>query len=311
MTGNNKPLVSVIIPAYNHESYVKEAVLSVVNQTYGYENIQLIVADDCSKDNTPAILTELQCEYGFKLIIHKQNQGISATLNEMISFSEGEFIVGFASDDVLILNRIEIQVDILKRNPDIDILLGDGILINENSTQISEYKIDTAEAFTSYSFDELFLLQYPGFVSGTFIIRRELYQRIGTYDSNFKIEDYYFWLKAAYNNAKIVKCNRPLLYYRVHQNSVSFDGTLMETEAYKILDIYRSHPKYAKALQNRDIFNMKKWIFFSKISVVKHIVKHPLLLLNKKIYKILIMLILPQFILKRKFPENYYRYVSR
>lgn len=304
---NKKPLVTVIIPAYNHESYVKEAILSVINQSYGFENIQLIVADDCSRDNTVSIIRELANEYNFRFIEHSKNLGISSTLNEVISISNGEYITSFASDDIMLLDRIENQIKILKENPDIDILAGNSILIDEKGKVISETLHKQDDSLTSYNFDDFFLLKWPGFTAGAIIIKRELYNRIGAYDPSIKVEDYYYWLKASYNGAKIAKCNLPLLYYRVHPKSVSSNESLIDYEVSKILALYKDHPNYSKALQNRAIYNLSKWIFISKINVIKHIIKNLDLLLNVRIIKILIMLVLPTFVLNMKFPENYTR----
>jgi alpha-1,3-rhamnosyltransferase len=307
----NKPLVSVLIPAYNHEKYVEAAILSVVNQTYGYKNIQLIVTDDYSRDRTPIILKELAGKFGFTLILHEQNIGLCATMNEMISLSKGEFIASFASDDISIQDRIEKQINILSQYPDIDILTGEAILIDENGEIISDNLQNPDESLTSYNFDDIFLLNWPGFSAGTAIIKRNLFTRIGAYDQNFKAEDYYFWLKAAYNKARIVKCNKPFLFYRIHRESFSSNDNIIIHEVSKILAIYKDHPKYSKALHNREIYNMSKWVFRSKNSVILHLIKNPALVFNKRIIKVLIMLILPTFVLKRKYPENYYRYVVR
>lgn len=310
MSDFQKPLVSVLIPAYNHETYVKEAILSVINQTYGYENIQLIVTDDCSSDTTAAILSELASKYNFKLILHTKNIGLPSCLNEMISLSKAKYITICASDDIMFLDRIENQINILKKNPDIDILTGDGILIDEHGNIIYDYSPNPQCSLINYTFDDLFLRLKPGFAAGTVIIRSDLFQRIGAYDPNFTIEDYYFWLKAAYNNAKIVKCNVPFLFYRVHQKSLSSNSKLMDNEKSKILSIYKLHPKYSKARQNHEIIKLLKWIFISKITVIKHLIKNPMLLFNTKIVRLFVMLLLPTFVFKRKFLENYHRHAA-
>lgn len=310
MSKNKKPLVSVLVPAYNHEDYVRYAILSVVNQTYGYKNIQLIVADDCSTDNTRTILLELEQKFKFKLIIHEQNAGLCSTLNELIASSKGEFITSIASDDVMVLDRIENQINIMKRNIHIDILAGNFILIDKNGKTLSNYKQQSQESLTVYSFDDIFLKRKPGFAAGTAIYRRDLFTRIGAYDPYYKIEDYYFWLKAAKYNAKIVKCNINFLEYRILSDSVSSDEEFMDYEISKILAQYEDHPKYQIALQNREILNLTKLIFIDKIKVMRRIFKMPRILLNWRIITILIMLMLPSSINKYKFPENYYRNVS-
>ena len=88
MKEENIPLVSVVVPCYNHEKYVKETIESIVNQTY--KNIELIVIDDGSKDNSVKVIQELADKYGFTFI-HRPNKGLSATLNEGIRLSKGKY----------------------------------------------------------------------------------------------------------------------------------------------------------------------------------------------------------------------------
>jgi alpha-1,3-rhamnosyltransferase len=308
--GDKKPLVSVIIPAYNHEAWIKETILSIVNQSYNYKNIQLIVADDCSTDNTVLILNELAKKYDFKLLKHNENIGLTSTINEMISISKGQYLIIIASDDVMLLSRIENQVEILNRNPDIDILAGDNILIDEVGKVITRYDQNPLISLTQYSFEDLFLRLKPGFAAGTAIIKNNLFQRIGTYDSNLKIEDYYFWLKAASHRAKIVKCNIPFLYYRVHHKSLSSNWKLLDLEVIKILSTYRSHPKYYIAIKSYEISKLSRMVLIRKRSALYHLLKNPKLFFSKKIIIILVMVVLPTYILKLKFPEYYYKYVS-
>lgn len=310
MSETHKPLVSVLIPAYNHESWVEEAILSVVNQTFGYENIELIVADDCSKDNTAGILKKLVAAHAFKLVLHPQNKGLAFTINELISLASGEYIVSFASDDKLFLNRIETQISLMKNNPDIDILVGDSVMIDENGMALSFISEKTDTSLTYYSFDDLFLRLRPGFAAGTAIYKSDLFKRVGAYDPNFLIEDYYFWLKATFNNAIIAKCNLPFLFYRLNSNSISSNINLMENERAKILDIYKSHPNYSKAIQNYEINKISTWVFNRKLSVISHLIMNPKLLLNRKTLKVITMLFMPLNLLKKKFPEKYFRHAA-
>lgn len=218
MSENIKPLVTVAVPAYNHEAWVEETILSIVNQTYGYENIQLIVTDDCSTDRTPAILQKLADKYNFELILNKQNMGICLTINNMIKLTEGKYYIGIASDDIMFLDRIERQVEILTKNPEIDILAGRSIVIDSEGKEIGSKYQSYDDSLTTYSFEDIFLRLKPGFPAGSAIIKKELFDRIGAYDPEYKIEDYYFWLKASHNAANITLCNRPFFYYRLHHS---------------------------------------------------------------------------------------------
>ena len=131
-----KSLVSVIVPAYNHEKYVQDTIKSIINQTY--PNIELIVIDDGSKDLTWQKIQEIkeECEKRF-VNIHfetKQNEGTCKTMNKLLSYANGDFIYLIASDDLAKPQAIEKEVEFLSKNPDYALCVGDNELIDANST---------------------------------------------------------------------------------------------------------------------------------------------------------------------------------
>ena len=113
---NNLPLVSACIPAYNHEKYVAEAIESVINQDY--KNIELIIINDGSKDKTNEVIMsfEEKCKERFVRFEYRnrENRGLSATLNEIIEWSQGKYFTGVASDDVMLKNKVSLLVDKLE-----------------------------------------------------------------------------------------------------------------------------------------------------------------------------------------------------
>ena len=136
---NEKPLVTVIVPAYNHEKYVVECLDSIYNQTY--KDFQWIVVDDMSKDSTPKILKELQPKYGYQLILHKENKGLSATLTEILTlYAEGKYIAICASDDFWCIDKISKQVDFLEQHPECAIVYGKTHYVDVESKQLPEDK---------------------------------------------------------------------------------------------------------------------------------------------------------------------------
>lgn len=89
----DNPLVTVIIASYNHARYIEASIMSVINQTY--KNIELLVIDDGSKDDSPALLKRLQQQHGFYLRL-QANQGLARTLNDAIAQAKGDLIVPLA-----------------------------------------------------------------------------------------------------------------------------------------------------------------------------------------------------------------------
>ena len=130
-----QPLVTILVPCFNHQDYVRETIESIVKQTY--KNIELIVIDDGSTDNSPLILAELSQKYNF-YFEHQKNIGVSATLNKGIKMAKGEYISTIASDDLITPDKIEILINEIKNCSDeYALVFGNTDFIDNNSNKIS------------------------------------------------------------------------------------------------------------------------------------------------------------------------------
>ena len=105
----NNPKVSIIIPVYKTEKYLEASVKSAINQTYG--NLEIILVDDGSPDNSPAICDDFAKKYAHVSVIHKPNGGLSSARNAGIQAATGTYILFLDSDDRLVPNTIELMVD--------------------------------------------------------------------------------------------------------------------------------------------------------------------------------------------------------
>jgi glycosyltransferase involved in cell wall biosynthesis len=125
MSGNDRPLVSVIVPYYNGHKFIREAIQSILNQTYS--PIEIVVVNDASPNKEDSeYIEKLFTEFGFKLITHSANKGIGATLADAFEASNGELIAELSQDDLYKPKKIEIQVNELKsRNLDAVYTAGD------------------------------------------------------------------------------------------------------------------------------------------------------------------------------------------
>ena len=133
-----KPLISVIIPAYNHEKYIVQTIMSIIDQSY--KNLELIIIDDGSSDNTWKVIKSLkeQCLARFTKVefITQKNQGICATLNKLISLTSGVYIYTIASDDMAKPNAIELIYEELVENTSYIVAVGDSEIIDDNSKKM-------------------------------------------------------------------------------------------------------------------------------------------------------------------------------
>lgn len=256
---SGKPLVSVTMSAYNHEAFVQNAIESVVNQSYGFENIQLIVIDDCSKDNTPAILKDLAETYHFTLFLNKQNLGISTNKNRAIEMAEGKYLCGLASDDYWAYDKIAKQVSFMEANTNI-------VACGTNALRVDEYNVpldEKQQRFTapaSYGFADIIMRNYR-ITTLTVMLRRRIFQEVGLYDGRYKIEDYYMWMKLTAKGYRIHVMGEMLGFYRIHGINTHKNGYFMFLEVKKIIDLYQHHSLYRKAMRKL------KRIYFPAIAV--------------------------------------------
>ncbi|MHC4430418.1 MAG: glycosyltransferase family 2 protein [Planctomycetota bacterium] len=133
MTGNERPLVSVIIPYYNGRRFVREAIQSALDQTH--DNVEIVVVDDASPDKEDSdYIGKLADELGFKLIRHSTNKGIGHTLADAVEASTGDFIAELSQDDLYKPEKIERQLDELTNN-DLDAVYAAGDVLDQDTGQ--------------------------------------------------------------------------------------------------------------------------------------------------------------------------------
>lgn len=222
-------LVSIIVPCYNHENFVMDLFSSILDQTY--RNYEVIVCDDCSKDQSVEALktaSSLFEEKGirFELLINTVNRGIVHNLNRMLELADGEYVKVIASDDVLYPEYLEKMVGLLEQNNDAKLafcncmrLEEDGHYPIEDSYLIGPLLDPFPDAGT-YTFEEIFRLNMVPAPST--IYRRGVLDEVGGYDTNIAIEDLEMLLRvlSRYSNS-IVYLEETLVYYRINGNSIS------------------------------------------------------------------------------------------
>jgi len=134
MTGSNDPLVSIIMPYYNGREFVRQAVQSVLSQTY--KNIEIIVVNDASPDNEDSeYIEKLSREVGFKLLTHETNKGIGQTLADAFEASSGDFVGGLSQDDLYKPEKIEKQINELTSKK-LDAVYAAGDVLYQNTGKV-------------------------------------------------------------------------------------------------------------------------------------------------------------------------------
>jgi len=248
-------LVSVIVPCYNHEKYVQATIESIVNQTY--KNIELIVIDDGSKDASPQIIEALSKQYNFKFI-HRPNKGLSATLNEGIELSQGEYIAVCASDDIYIANKIEKQVDFMENNLDYGMCFGKIISIDNFGT---ETKNNQKYSRSGWIFKDI-LYQKFTIPAVTSMFRKDIFKDIGVFDENLFVEDWDIYLRIA-NKYQIGYMDEYLAYYRMHDTNITHQKIKIFDSQQKILNKWKESKYYKEA---QIMYELKFYIYDASVN---------------------------------------------
>lgn len=273
-----RPLVTIAIPSYNHGKYVQDAIKSALNQTY--ENIELIIIDDGSTDNSVENIKELlsQCEERFVRFEfrHRANQGLCNTLNEALEWAKGQFFCTLASDDIMFPEKTNLQIEAFQIDTEIACICGGNHSINTRN-QIIKTNVNN---YSEYEFHQIFMHRFD-LPASSQMIKTAILREVGGFNPNTKVEDWDLWLKLSKLGKKIIYIPHALIGYRTHESNISKNLELMHQEVLKVVDQYQNEPNYAKA-----IYRIQK-----KYKIRPHQKKNPFkaLALRLKYYLIYLM----------------------
>ncbi|MGN1152815.1 MAG: glycosyltransferase family 2 protein [Candidatus Gastranaerophilaceae bacterium] len=280
-------LVSILIPAYNHEKYIQETIKSIINQTY--KNIELIIIDDGSTDSTWNKIQEIknECESRF-VNIHfetQDNKGTCDTLNKLISLANGDYIYIIASDDIAKTQAIEKEVKFLSKNPAYGLVVGDDEIIDADSKVCYWDKdrnnvYDKTQAvyktfadflknirrdinFNSKQFGTYNSLYCGNYIPNGYLIKKEVFNDI-RFVKDAPLEDYYLMLQIS-KKYKMKYLDEVLYSYRWHSaNTIKQETKILEYDRKtrdfeeKILANIDKNDVYLDVIYTREYGNIYK-----------------------------------------------------
>ena len=186
----NAPLVSVIIPAYNAEATIEQALNSVLAQTY--TNFEILVVDDGSHDRTGQILESFSAKDSRVVSIKQENSGVAAARNLAIEKSTGDYVAPLDADDVWHPQKLQKQVHcLLSTGPSVGLVYAWVVRIDEDDKILGSIDVQANEDFNSVEGNVLPALVYSNFLSCASVplIRRTCFERIGVYSTSLKARD--------------------------------------------------------------------------------------------------------------------------
>ncbi len=269
------PLVSILIPYYNHKQYVGQTLDGILNDTY--PNKEIVIINDGSTDTDISVINDWIEKNSSKLpinFISRANKGITKTFNELARTSKGEYIIFCASDDYLINNTISDRVSILEKNQEKMVLIADTSVVDGNSKAIHKSSIGE---WLKYSNKENYFsddgLKYEiinrwSLTGPCSMMNKKLFIESGGYDESLFLEDWDFYLRAAANNS-ILYFDQQVAAYRLHGNNF----TSSSNKNFKLLQSL-----YLTAKKNYKLYNKpyKRYLLRKKVSYqFQMIFKHP------------------------------------
>lgn len=270
------PLVSVCIPAYNHEKYIAECIESVINQDY--KNLELIIINDGSKDKTHDVIRsyEQKCKERFVRFEYRnrENRGLCATLNEIVEWCRGKYFTACASDDMMIFNKISLLVDKLEKSSEQYVVaFGDAIFMDDKSNEVyidrktKEYAtkekgykffLDYFTVGKEFNYkDKKNFGSYKTLLAGnylpamSYVIKLEKIKEVGAWTSGNTVEDWEMWLKLS-KKYKFTYIDKPVALYRWHEsNSCKIIRKNLIYDSVKLIEKEKS---YALSNGYKDIY---------------------------------------------------------
>lgn len=198
---------SVVIPCYNHAAFLRQTVESVLQSTY--PNVEILIVDDGSKDDSGSVARELEQQYPAVRYIHQSNSGPSRARNNGIRQARGTYILPLDADDLISPDYIAKAVTVLQNNPDVKVVYCEAEKFGEKT---GPWKL---KPFS------LGLLAHNNMIFVSGIYRKADWEACGGYseDMVWGREDWEFWISMLKDGGKVVKLPIVGFYYRIRSNS--------------------------------------------------------------------------------------------
>jgi len=241
-------LISIVIPLFNYEKYISDCLRSCIEQTY--RNIEIIVIDDNSTDNSVKIVEEM-IKKDNRIILLKlsKNRGYSVAKNEGIVKSKGKYIVHLDADDMLIKNSIEIRLNEFKKNKEIKFVHG----------RSYEFKGSKSYDWCLKNINKLKINRKTTIHAQGVMLMRDLYEKYGLYDEKLRSKsDKEMWVRLRdLVGIHTYLIDIPVAFYRKHNDSMISHRERDKKYNNKILDIY----KYQVSMRNKEGITKKNTRF--------------------------------------------------
>ena len=222
MMSDNSILVTVVIPAYNHGAYISQCIESVLEQ--GIQDLELIIIDDASSDNTAAIAEKYTLDDRVTLIRNENNLGSYANNSKAIRVGQGKYFVWLHGDDYLLPGHLNDALVRLEDNPHCDLAYSPCYWVDEQDRiiRLSQHPGHCLHEYAGGRNEVAELLTYDNYVTpSSAVMRRSALDKFTGFDINIRAGDWYLFVQLALNNSNFIFINRASTCYRIHEGQFS------------------------------------------------------------------------------------------
>lgn len=220
------PLVSVLIPAFNHERFIERCLDSVLDDPYPAK--ELVIIDDGSTDRTGELIAAWVARHGGEIaveFVRRDNRGIAATLNELAARARGEFLRLGASDDYLLPGGLQAQVDYLQGHPRKWAVIGDSVVVDRDGSRMHESGMRDLHRADKrlYLSDEgirCAVISHWAVGGPVALVRKRALETVAGWSESLRIDDWDFFLRLAAHDA-IGFIDVKVCAYRIHETNLS------------------------------------------------------------------------------------------
>lgn len=217
------PQISVITTTYNAAKYIRESINSILAQTF--TDFEFIIIDDASTDNTPDVVKNFT-DKRIIFIQNKENIGAYASANKGLEIAKGKYVARLDADDVADKDRLKIQYEFLEQNGEYEVVGSNIILINSIGERVGE------RVYPETDEDNLGNIFFANTIPhSSAMYRRAFVNKVGNYSTEYnKSQDYDLWLKIIEHGGKLHNLQKFLVYYRIHDTSITFNFSHKQEE---------------------------------------------------------------------------------
>jgi alpha-1,3-rhamnosyltransferase len=218
--------VTIIIPAFNHQQFVEQSLLSAINQDYS--NLEIIVIDDGSSDDTPAVIERVLAKTSMErkiTFVRQRNKGLSRTLNIGLKMATGEYVQLLASDDAYLPEKTKICAGLLETLPkSVGAVYCDGYIINEKNTKLMKFSERFVRPFSTNTRKELIVRNWIPAMG--VLYRKDALLKVGGFDESIEVEDWELLLRLT-RLYRVLSIPDLLFLYRSHVSNYSNERVRM------------------------------------------------------------------------------------